>query len=1031
MAGKMPLQPRAPKSATNSAPSSRSATPKPYSFDKPANDHTISFRPRMSQKEYPPDCPPLNVRWYYAVDVPKSTTFPTVDQASKPPKQASKYVPFGARDSHAIESVFLKLAESEEAAELASKRVKLNSEDSDGDLGERPGPKQQKKEKDKEKHGFDGSKIPVNEDYLFDVDIIKRELAPVYWLGPAYDVRRGTWFYQEGSTLRPCDENLATQLEDGYLVVKPFRKAEVPEKPPGSSAGMLGSASENLAPPPTDTPTTKLTSTPHATWRLFGAHMNSFVVFADAQSAWLMTDDFYGKLSSTLYQRISSGQHMGGIKLVRGYSEGAKSATEKKPDISSSVSRPVTPTPEIKALKAEVSASHKRKSMPPPSTAKEDTKVEAAADARKALERHLSAYEGELVGEEQMLEDEMNEDYKHPDDVNSEDQGREIEHLLLTTHGIGQRLSERLASVNFVHDVNVFRQTFKSVYGYSPNLQAFNDELREAKKNCRIQCLPVCWRHLVDFPERSIRHSRNVREHDLGSGASGDAIEEEYPSLADITVEGVPAVRSLITDLALDILLYQSPTYKEHIAKVVLEECNRIYALFKKRNPGFRGKVSLVGHSLGSVILFDLLCTQPDKFDGKCMGFKPTSGGKSINFDFPVENLFCLGSPIGLFQMLKGRTIAARTFRSDSLPAQSPIDPEYSHPSEHESIHRHNNLLTSFLQVSSPACRQLFNIFHPTDPISYRIEPLVSRAMADLKPQPLPYTKRGLWTGTAQLAGGITGIGQSVTKSVSGLWSSLSSGIASSLLNRSLGFTDAKGGEVGEREFEKMRERRRGEKVMALSVASTMVEGEAQGQQEEEESDLGHSAPTLIDDEIETLYEGFQKRRKSAALIRAAEKASGTSTPSNKDSDKNSTKPTDLSTQNLDDDDLDVKADKLKHEEAKVRALNATGRIDFAIQEGVFDLSLISSLASHLGYWNDEDVAHFIISQLLARRAGKQGKDGEESAEEGADGATTSGGSGAGTTGAEEGGDHKWGIECWGGRGRGEEWEWEWEWEWG
>ena len=66
MAGKMPSQPRAP---TNSAPSSRSATPKPYIFDKPANDHTISFRPRLSQKEYPSDCPPLNVRWYYAVDV--------------------------------------------------------------------------------------------------------------------------------------------------------------------------------------------------------------------------------------------------------------------------------------------------------------------------------------------------------------------------------------------------------------------------------------------------------------------------------------------------------------------------------------------------------------------------------------------------------------------------------------------------------------------------------------------------------------------------------------------------------------------------------------------------------------------------------------------------------------------------------------------------------------------------------------------------------------------------------------------------
>jgi hypothetical protein len=39
-------------------------------------------------------------------------------------------------------------------------------------------------------------KVPVNEDYLFDVDIERRELAPVYWLGPVYDVKRGIWFYQ-------------------------------------------------------------------------------------------------------------------------------------------------------------------------------------------------------------------------------------------------------------------------------------------------------------------------------------------------------------------------------------------------------------------------------------------------------------------------------------------------------------------------------------------------------------------------------------------------------------------------------------------------------------------------------------------------------------------------------------------------------------------------------------------------------------------------------------------------------------------
>ena len=31
------------------------------------------------------------------------------------------------------------------------------------------------------------AKVPVNEDFLFDVNIEERELAPVYWLGPVYE----------------------------------------------------------------------------------------------------------------------------------------------------------------------------------------------------------------------------------------------------------------------------------------------------------------------------------------------------------------------------------------------------------------------------------------------------------------------------------------------------------------------------------------------------------------------------------------------------------------------------------------------------------------------------------------------------------------------------------------------------------------------------------------------------------------------------------------------------------------------------
>ena len=38
------------------------------------------------------------------------------------------------------------------------------------------------------------------------------------------------------------------------------------------------------------------------------------------------------------------------------------------------------------------------------------------------------------------------------------------------------------------------------------------------------------------------------------------------------------------------------------------------------------------------------------------------------------------------------------------------------------------------------------------------------------------------------------------------------------------------------------------------------------------------------------------------------------------------------------------------------------------ISRSFLDISLIASIASHLAYWADEDVSHFMISQLLARQ---------------------------------------------------------------
>ncbi len=807
-------------------------------------------------------------------------------------------------------------------------------------------------------------KVPVNEDYLFDVDIEERELAPTYWLGPIYDVRRGSWFYQDGSTLRPCDENLAIQLEEGYLKVKPWRYKSAPTQQaasqprarpvsmnPGSGISNFDGSADSKISKKSSADDLRGRSKEEAvntsaipakfqlqTQRLFGSYMNSVVTYQDATVAWLLTDDFLSRMSSTVYQRFAGGGHLGGTKVVRGYSETTKSK-DSKPE----------------AAEAFKSGDHgyvssptdlKKQSTPPrrdsgytgdaPQTqaAKPQRKQddESQSESKIAtLERQMSNLVSSAEPEDPVRQEEevrkrdqheIQEDYRGAD---GDDQAREIEHLILVTHGIGQRLGLRMESVNFIHDVNVLRKTLKSVYETSPDLQALNSEVDKLPKNCRVQVLPVVWRHLLDFPKQSFKQNR--REQDLTDADTfGD--EEEYPSLNDITVEGVPAIRNLITDLALDILLYQS-AYREHISGIVQRECNRIFELFMQRNPQFNGKVSLIGHSLGSAILFDILCRQKE-------ADKPITHGRhrsrsqrnattpakdqkqDLGLNFDVEDFFCLGSPLGLYQMLKGRRIAGRRLMH-TLLTESPFysdsmdDPFLGAPStqaDAAAADKDTEILA--ITVSSPKCQQLFNIFHPADPIAYRIEPLITPAMTSLKPQALPYTKKGIF-GPGQ---GLTGIGARVGQSVSGFWSNITSGVATSLLNRSLGLTGE--GQISSTQpltapqVQPVRAAGAGTNITAGGVISSSEASGSNSSSAREGSGEQHP-PTLIDSEIETLYAGFQKRRKS---VRSDDARDLGESPEWKESSE--------------------RARRLRREEAKVRSLNTNGRVDFSIQEYVY-----------------------------------------------------------------------------------------------
>ena len=851
-----------------------------------------------------------------------------------------KYSAFSARDSRSIETAFQELVEHEHAAthpnsnsleddignlSLQRGRRVGASKGSDGDDLGSGGPSPQRGSQGNtsinqatrhEKGGM--VKVPVNEDFLFDVDIEARELAPTYWLGPIYDVRRGSWFYQEGSTLRPCEENLADQLEEGYLKVKPWRNqsSSTTTTPPKSRPVSMNAENGPKSSEKTAEPGLIPAKLELQTQRLFGTYMNQVVTFQDATVAWLLTDDLLSRLSSTVYQRFAAGGHLAGVKVVRGFAEVSKAKEVKKEN---------EPNEGSKKAKTDTNTSKQESQDFPLESRKPEDDVQNPGSAPEqeprllTLERQLSSLSDDPAKKEEEIrqadEDEIKEDYK---DEDGQDQNREIEHLILVTHGIGQRLGLRMETFNFIHDVNVLRKTLKTVYQSSPDLQILNSEVEKLPKNCRIQVLPVVWRHLLDFPKQSYKQSSN--EQDLTDADTfGD--DDEYPSLDNITVEGVAPIRNLITDLALDILLYQS-AYREHIAGIVQRECNRVFDLFMTRNPTFSGKVSMIGHSLGSAIVFDILCRQKD-------ASPPSSGlqrhrqsthraGKSVGnrdppdlgLKFDVEDFFCLGSPLGLYQMLKGRKIVAR-HAINGLPISSPLhsdaldDPflgAASTQSNDDGGTKDSDLLT--ITLSSPKCQQLYNIFHPADPIAYRIEPLISKAMASLKPQPLPYTKKGIFGAQGQ---GFTNIGARVGQSVSGLWSNITSGMANSLLNRSLGLT-GEGQLASSHPINAPQIQTKPSFSPSASTAGS-IGGAVPEQKQGQEKSVDHP-PTLIDSEIETLYAGFEKRRKSHQSDEARDLGESAAWIEAEDRSK-----------------------RLRREEAKVRALNSNGRVDFSVQE--------------------------------------------------------------------------------------------------
>ncbi|XP_077477229.1 phospholipase DDHD1 isoform X1 [Stigmatopora argus] len=289
------------------------------------------------------------------------------------------------------------------------------------------------------------------------------------------------------------------------------------------------------------------------------------------------------------------------------------------------------------------------------------------------------------------------------EEASPEDRPPQTTHIVFVVHGIGQKMDEG----RIIKNTGMLREGVRKME--EKHFSEHNDE--------HVEFLPVEWRSKLAL--------------------DGDTVDS-------ITPDKLRGLRDLLNSSAMDIMYYNSPLYRDEITKGLTQELNRLYSLFCLRNPEFEekgGKVSIVSHSLGCVITYDIMtgwdpvrfCLQEHnaveeelhlhwtsyeerhlleqlrhtrtrlrELENQLLTLEASKPSAPPPLKFKVENFFCMGSPLAVFLALRG------------------IRPGTS-------CHQDHILPTSI-------CSRLFNVFHPTDPVAYRLEPLILKHYNNVAP---------------------------------------------------------------------------------------------------------------------------------------------------------------------------------------------------------------------------------------------------------------------------------------------------------
>lgn len=215
--------------------------------------------------------------------------------------------------------------------------------------------------------------------------------------------------------------------------------------------------------------------------------------------------------------------------------------------------------------------------------------------------------------------------------------------------------------------------------------------------------------------------------------------------------------RMLLNKTIGDVMYFMVPRYGDYIIAEVAKQLNQKIKHYKSKISE-KPKIVLIGHSLGSVIVYELVSRQQTRI----------TKSEIPKLDFDVDHLFLWGSPLPAMLVM----MFPEYLRSGlTLPkGLAPIQPN-------EGFSGGNFILNRCPEL------KIYNVFHPYDPVAFRLEPLLYPNLVSL-PDPvlLPYWRNLSKRTYHQWDKEMENARKALYDSISGITSSISNAVLGGIL---------------------------------------------------------------------------------------------------------------------------------------------------------------------------------------------------------------------------------------------------------